>query len=332
MNLADAIPALDVTRAGERWLASVAPATPATAVSFFRRASSGRLVALPARREGQGKWSAPAADGPVHVVANTGGQRLSWVSDAVAIAGTVLSPSSIGVPLASGPLAGGPAALPALATTPVDAAQTVLGSPLAGGASQRVRPAATPLPAATPSATSTVARSTGAPRPTPQQGTSRLDQRMQHLGRVSVQLTADPTVIGATPDGIRITFWLGGGRVFGPHVNGVVEHRGADWMHIRTDGIGIPDIHAIVRTHDGAQLLAEYSGKVDFGPDGYERAKRGEFPPTAPLALAPNFLTASDDWAFMNRLQCIGLGEVNMRTRHLEYDLYALRPEGTPHA
>ncbi len=150
------------------------------------------------------------------------------------------------------------------------------------------------------------------------------------LARVTVQLTASPDVIGETPEGLRINFYLGGGTIAGPVLNGVVEPKGGDWMVIRRDGVGVPHIRAVIRLPDGALALAEYSGTFDLGPDGYEKAVRGVFPPAPPLALAPTFTTASTEWAWLNRLQCVGTGYVNMAQNLVVYDLFALTPPPGP--
>jgi hypothetical protein len=157
--------------------------------------------------------------------------------------------------------------------------------------------------------------------------------RLDFLARVTVPLQHPPIIVGMTPDGLRIVFPLGkGGTVRGPKLNGTVEQVGGDWMRIREDGIGVTAIRAVIRTDDGATLLSEYSGFVDFGPDGQSALAAGGGPERAPLNLTPQYLTEDARWRWLNRLQCVGFGVVTMKTLLVEYDLYAMQSEAAGEA
>jgi len=163
------------------------------------------------------------------------------------------------------------------------------------------------------------------PAPTPIPKPAAFPADATHLARVTVPLANPAITVGDTPDGLRIIYPLGpGGTVQGPHINGTVEHLGGDWMRVRPDGIGIVGVRALVTNSDGAQLMAEYSGIADFGPDGHAALRAGTPPDTVPIQLTPRFLTSDTRWAWVNRLQCIGIGRVTMSTLLVEYDLYAL--------
>ena len=153
----------------------------------------------------------------------------------------------------------------------------------------------------------------------------RFDIDATHLARVSIPLADAPVDVGETPDGLRILYPLApGGTVKGAHINGAIDQVGGDWMRVRTDGIGIPDARIVVTTLDGAKLMAEYSGVVDFGPDGHSALLAGKPPDQVPIQLTPRFLTSDAKWSWVNRLQCIGIGHVTMSSLLVEYDLYAL--------
>ena len=51
----------------------------------------------------------------------------------------------------------------------------------------------------------------------------------------------------------------------------------------------------------------------------------GSGPKRAPIRLAPRYLTAEPRLCWLNRLQCFGVGEVNLERYLVEYDLYAVR-------
>jgi hypothetical protein len=145
------------------------------------------------------------------------------------------------------------------------------------------------------------------------------------LFRVTAPVHRDKYPVGVTPDGLRLTFLLrGGGYVRGPALTGEIEHRGGDWMRIRPDGVGIADIQALIRPVDGGIVLTEYSGVVDFGPDGYGMLAAGGGPKRAPLRFAPRYLTSEPRLSWLNRLQCFSVGEVNLERYLVEYDLYCL--------
>lgn len=146
------------------------------------------------------------------------------------------------------------------------------------------------------------------------------------LFHASVPLTPDPDPVGETPDGLRLDFALGeGGRVEGPALHGIVEHRGGDWLRIRPDGVGICNIHAVIKPSEGGVVMTEYGGVVDFGPDGYRAVAAGRGPRRAPLRLTPRYLTGEPRLAWLNRLQCVAIGEVNLDQLLVRYDCYALR-------
>jgi hypothetical protein len=143
-------------------------------------------------------------------------------------------------------------------------------------------------------------------------------------------VSCDPDPVGETPDGLRMKFLLGsGGYVHGPALTGEIVPVGGDWMRIRPDGVGIAEIHALIKPVGGGIILTEYSGIVDFGPDGYRLLASGGGPKRAALRFAPRYLTASPSFSWINRLQCLGVGEVNLERYVVEYDLYAFRSKSS---
>lgn len=148
----------------------------------------------------------------------------------------------------------------------------------------------------------------------------------EFLARVTAPLDRHPTVVGETPDGLRIIYSLGEGATLrGPRLNGSITHVGGDWMLVRRDGIGISDIRVLIRTTDGAVITGEYGGVVDFGPDGYARMAAGGGPAQATVQQVPRYVTAAAPYLWLNRLQCVAVGRVTLATLLVEYDLYGLR-------
>lgn len=131
-----------------------------------------------------------------------------------------------------------------------------------------------------------------------------------------------PEILGDTPDGYRISFFVDDGRVVGPRIDAVVRRDGGDWMCIRRDGIGLIDVRITYETADGALILDRAGGFFDLGPDGYAKVAAGQFTGTPPFYATPTFLTAHPDWRWLNRCQAFGIGRVVMEDLRVECDIY----------
>jgi hypothetical protein len=155
-------------------------------------------------------------------------------------------------------------------------------------------------------------------------GQRRFPPELDFLGAVEVSLVMPPETIGAVPQGLRRTFYVKEGECRGPKLNARILPAGADWMLIQRDGVAVPNVRTTWQTLDGALLYGEYSGTFDLGPDGYERALRDEYPELPAVQLTPRFVTSHSKYQWLNRLQCVAIGNVDMHTLILNYDLYAL--------
>jgi hypothetical protein len=122
-----------------------------------------------------------------------------------------------------------------------------------------------------------------------------------------------------------VNVYVTDGEVVGPRLRGRVRPVGGDWLAIRPDGIGILDVRATLELEDGALVYTTYGGVAELGPDGYKQFLIGNPPATVQLRIAPRYYTAHSDYLWLNRLQCIGIGVVDMRQMRVTYDIYALR-------
>ena len=89
--------------------------------------------------------------------------------------------------------------------------------------------------------------------------------------------------------------------------------------------MGILDVRVTIETREEALIYITYTGVGDVGEDGYERFLRGEPPPTIPLRMVPRVQTTHPDFQWLNRLQCLGIGEVDTERLEVSYDVYAVR-------
>ena len=104
-----------------------------------------------------------------------------------------------------------------------------------------------------------------------------INYNLDHLFSYTVLLD-EPEVIGPVPEGIRVNFHFTGGEVTGPKVYGKLRPVGADWLTIRTDGVGILEVRATIETQDEALIYSSYTGVGDLGEDGYDKFLQGEPP------------------------------------------------------
>jgi hypothetical protein len=146
---------------------------------------------------------------------------------------------------------------------------------------------------------------------------------LKFFAALTVNLRAE--ILGATPDGYRINFFVKEGRVIGPTIDAVVEPEGGDWMCIRPDGIGAVHIKITYRTADAALILEEAGGVFDIGPDGYAKVAAGQFTGAPPFYATPTWSTAHPAWKWLNRCQGFGFGRVVMEKLQVQCDIYIPR-------
>jgi hypothetical protein len=114
-------------------------------------------------------------------------------------------------------------------------------------------------------------------------------------------------------------------RVTGPRLNGKVLPVGADWLTIRSDGVGVLDVRTTIETHDGALIYLSCIAFADAGEEGYTKFIEGNLPARVPFRGAPRFLTSHPDYLWLNRIQCVNVGEVDLNSWVVGYDLYTFR-------
>jgi hypothetical protein len=147
--------------------------------------------------------------------------------------------------------------------------------------------------------------------------------QMEHVFSYTGTL-APPEIIGPVPEGIRGNFYITGGTVKGPRLQGRLRPVGADWFVLRPDGVGHPDVRLTIETDDGALIYMTYIGFGDAGVDSYEKMLRGEMPATLPLKHAPSLRTAHPAYQWLQREFLVAIGEFDLATLSASYDVYAL--------
>jgi hypothetical protein len=150
-----------------------------------------------------------------------------------------------------------------------------------------------------------------------------LDYSLEHIFSYTAALSIE--VIGPLPEGVRVNYYVTRGTVTGPKLKGKMLPVGGDWNILRTDGVGILDVRATFETDDGTLILTTYSGVYDLGKDGYEKFLRQELPAVIPIRMAPRFHTAHPGYEWLNRLQGLGIGQIDTARSEVRYEVYAVR-------
>ena len=150
------------------------------------------------------------------------------------------------------------------------------------------------------------------------------EPQLEHLFSYWATVTP-PEVIGPLAEGIRVNVYVTAGEIHGPKLRGRFRPVGGDWLSIRPDGVGLLDVRGTIETEDGALIYTTYGGVAELGPDGYANFLAGTPPPTVQLRIVPRYFTGHPDYLWLNRLQCVGTGEVDMQQMRVTYDIYAMR-------
>jgi hypothetical protein len=151
---------------------------------------------------------------------------------------------------------------------------------------------------------------------------------LQYFGSVTVVFRQE--IIGETPDGYHINFFIESGRVVGPRIEAVIRAEGADWLWIRRDGIAVIDVRATWETADGALISYRSGGVIELGPDGYTKVAAGQLAGNPPFCATAMLLTAHPRYQWVNRLQLLGFGRVDMERVGIHHDVYFAEVKDRP--
>ncbi len=132
----------------------------------------------------------------------------------------------------------------------------------------------------------------------------------EYLGTLKAE-TGTRTVVENGPQGTRTIVQVTGGRFEGPRLKASVQTPAGDWITNRADGSYKLDVRLTLKTDDGALILGTYNGIGRTTNAG------------ASLRTAPLFETGDPRYAWLTRLQAVGVGE-RVGTA-VTYDIYALK-------
>ena len=155
--------------------------------------------------------------------------------------------------------------------------------------------------------------STGPAAATPRAQSAAGEHRspaLEYLGTLIAE-TGTRTVVENGPQGTRTIVQVVGGHFEGPRLKASVLTPAGDWITNRADGSYRLDVRLTLKTEDGALILVTYNGIGQTTNAG------------ASLRIAPLFETGDSRYAWLTRLQAVGVGE-RIGTA-VKYDIYALK-------
>jgi hypothetical protein len=163
----------------------------------------------------------------------------------------------------------------------------------------------------------------GCERPGPIDAPSRLPCDFEYFATVTATVRAE--VIGDTPDGYRVNFYITSGTVSGTGIDAELRIGGVDWMTIRPDGIGVVDVGVTYETSDGALILEQSGGVLQLGAEQFAQVRAGVFAGSAPYYSSPQWRTSAPGWAWLNGQQGFGVGLVVLHESSIRSDIYLPR-------
>ena len=142
-----------------------------------------------------------------------------------------------------------------------------------------------------------------------------------------IAMLDQPQVIRPVAEGLRLNINVTGGTVEGPKIKGKFIPVGADWLTVRTDGIGVLDVRATIQTDDDALIYLYYKGLTDLGPDGYKNTFEGAPSPPEGIDIRTNpwFQTAHPNYQWLTRGFFVEIGKVFLDKGEVCYDIYQVR-------
>ena len=109
-------------------------------------------------------------------------------------------------------------------------------------------------------------------------------------------VAASPQMVGAAPRGTRSIVPVTGGHFEGPRLRGQILSGGGDWLLERRDAVTELDVRITLETDDHALIFMTFQGLRHGSPDYYFRT-------------LPRFETSAEQYAFVNRMIAVGIGE-----------------------
>ncbi len=114
--------------------------------------------------------------------------------------------------------------------------------------------------------------------------------------------------LGLMPHGRRRIIAINGGTVSGPRITATIMPGGADWQHVRPDGIVELVARYAIRTHDGVDIAITNRGIRRASPEILAAMSRGDRvdPALVYFRTVPTFEAPDGPYGWLNRSIFLG--------------------------
>jgi len=140
-----------------------------------------------------------------------------------------------------------------------------------------------------------------------------------HVASGRVELEA-PGVFGGSPEGFHAVFHVEGGSMDGEQLAGAIQADSLIELRVRSDGIGIAEMHLTAVTASRALVSLTIQGKIDFGPNHHESFVL-EDSATGSFEMMATIETAASDLEWLNRASVLAVGRFDVGRRCVTFDL-----------
>ena len=132
------------------------------------------------------------------------------------------------------------------------------------------------------------------------------------VGLIDIRL-GDSVEVGNGPKGTRLVVDVPEVSLKSDRVNATLATNDcADWLTLSEDGqLGSLDVRLTLKTDDGAYIYVEYGGRSNMA--------------SGLIATAPTFQTGHEKYKWLNSVQAVAAGQVNLEEGHLVYRLYEVK-------
>jgi Protein of unknown function (DUF3237) len=124
-------------------------------------------------------------------------------------------------------------------------------------------------------------------------------------------------MLEGAPFGTRIVVDVADVRIDGERLTARMKGTAvADWATLAPDGTFQLDVRITLETHDGALVLVQYHGRCDMSA-GLDAP--------GPVYGTPRFETGDPRYAWLNRVQAVQKGHLDLARKEIVYQMYELR-------
>ena len=127
----------------------------------------------------------------------------------------------------------------------------------------------------------------------------------------AIVTVADPVMIGQASDGAYRVVPITGGTFAGPGIRGDVLPGGADWQHIRPDGVAEIEARYLLETDEGIRISVVNKGYRHGPKEVMDRLAAGKAvrPGEYYFRAVPIFQTPTGKHDWLSQTVCVASGE-----------------------